>query len=69
MSARDWMFGIKQGIEIVQNHLTDYHLAIVSLNPEETSETAWQRHLAQNPDDINATIRVFNRLPGLGQAH
>lgn len=63
------MFGIKQGIEITQNHLTDYHLVIVNLNPEETSETAWHRHLTQNPDDINATIRVFNRLSGFGQAH
>jgi hypothetical protein len=63
MSVRDWMFGIKQGIEIAKNNLIDYHLVIVNLKPGETSETAWHRHVEQNPDDINANIRVFNRLP------
>jgi hypothetical protein len=63
MTGKDWMFGVKQGIEIQQNYLPNYRMAIVNLRPGETSDAAWRRHLAQNPDDIAATIRVFNRFP------
>lgn len=38
-------------------------MAIVNLRLGETSEAAWRRHLTQNPEDIAATIRVFNRFP------
>jgi hypothetical protein len=26
----------------------------------ETNDEAWQRHLMEIPDDLNATIRAFN---------
>jgi hypothetical protein len=68
MSAKDWMLGIKQGIDIAQNHLANYHMAIINLKPGESRETAWKRHLAQNPNDIDANIRVFNRFPVLSKA-
>jgi hypothetical protein len=38
----------------------DYHMAIIQVRAGETNEEAWQRHLVETPDDIQATIRVFN---------
>jgi hypothetical protein len=63
MTGKDWMFGFKQGIEIHKNYLPNYRMAIVNLHPGENSDAAWRRHLVQNPEDIAATIRVFNRFP------
>lgn len=63
MTGKDWMLGVKQGIEVDKNLLPYYRMAIVNLQPGESSETAWRRHLAQNPEDMAATIRVFNRFP------
>jgi hypothetical protein len=37
-----------------------YQLAIIPVRVGETNAEAWQRHLMKTPDDINATIRVFN---------
>jgi hypothetical protein len=39
-----------------------YHrMAIVQMDPRETTEEAWGRHLADHPGDIHANIKVFNR--------
>lgn len=40
MPKRDWLMGVKPGIEILNNHLPEYRMAIVNLNPGETSEAA-----------------------------
>ena len=37
-----------------------YWLAIIQVRVGETNDEAWQRHLMEAPDDIYATIRVFN---------
>jgi hypothetical protein len=38
----------------------DYRMAIIQVRVGENNEQAWQRHLIGTPDDIYATIRVFN---------
>jgi hypothetical protein len=38
----------------------DYRMAIIQVRVGENNEEAWQRHLIETPDDIYATIRVFN---------
>jgi hypothetical protein len=35
-------------------------LAIVQMEPRESTEEAWGRHLADHPGDVYATIKVFN---------
>jgi hypothetical protein len=37
-----------------------YRLAIIQVKDGENNEEAWQRHLMEVPDDIYATIKVFN---------
>jgi hypothetical protein len=37
-----------------------YRLAIIQVRVGETNDEAWQRHLMEAPDDIYASIRVFN---------
>ncbi len=37
-----------------------YRLAIIQVRAGETNDEAWHRHLMETPDDIHATIRVFN---------
>jgi len=37
-----------------------YRMAIIQVQIGETNDQAWQRHLMEIPNDINATIRVFN---------
>jgi hypothetical protein len=36
-------------------------LAVVQMEPRESTEEAWDRHLAAHPGDVYATIKVFNR--------
>ena len=36
-------------------------LAIVQMEPRESTEEAWGRHLAAHPGDVYANIKVFNR--------
>jgi hypothetical protein len=38
-----------------------YRMAVVQMDPRETKEEAWGRHLAEHPGDIHANIKVFNR--------
>jgi hypothetical protein len=37
-----------------------YRMAIIQVKLGENREEAWQRHLMEMPDDIHATIKVFN---------
>jgi hypothetical protein len=37
-----------------------YQMAIIRVRVGETNDEAWQRHLMEIPDDLNATIRAFN---------
>jgi hypothetical protein len=37
-----------------------YRMAIIQVEVGENNEEAWQRHLKETPDDIYATIKVFN---------
>jgi hypothetical protein len=37
-----------------------YRLAIIQVRVVEDNEKTWLRHLKETPDDIRATIRVFN---------
>jgi hypothetical protein len=37
-------------------------LAVVQVKPGESSQEAWIRHLAENPGDISATVKIFNQL-------
>ena len=36
---------------------------IVEVQPGETQEEAWSRHLTRRPEDRWANIRIFNRQP------
>jgi hypothetical protein len=36
---------------------------IVEVQPGETEEEAWNRHLTRRPEDRWANIRIFNRQP------
>jgi hypothetical protein len=36
---------------------------IVEVQPGETEEEAWSRHLTRRPEDRWANIRIFNRQP------
>lgn len=38
------------------------HVAVIEARPGETNEEAWRRHLQQNPQDRQATVKIFNRL-------
>lgn len=42
------------------NKYFSYRLAIIHVRIGETNNEAWHRHLMETPDDIYATIRVFN---------
>ena len=35
-------------------------LAVVQMEPRESTEEAWDRHLAEHPGDVYANIKVFN---------
>jgi hypothetical protein len=37
-----------------------YRMAIIQVQVGENHEESWQRHLMEVPDDIYATIKVFN---------
>jgi hypothetical protein len=37
-----------------------YRMAIIQVQVGETNDEAWQRHLMETPNDLYATIRVFN---------
>ena len=37
-----------------------YRLAIIQVRAGETKVAAWERHLMETPDDIHATIKIFN---------
>jgi len=42
------------------NKYFSYRMAIIQVGVGENNEEAWQRHLIETPDDIYATIMVFN---------
>jgi hypothetical protein len=46
--------------EIVERYFY-CRLAVVQMEPQESTEEAWDRHLAEHPGDVYATIKVFNR--------
>ena len=37
-----------------------YRMAIIQMQVGETNDEAWLPHIMETPNDINATIRVFN---------
>jgi hypothetical protein len=41
----------------------DIRSVIVEVQPGETEEEAWSRHLKRRPEDRCANIRIFNRQP------
>jgi len=45
------------------DHLTKFlniRMVIIEVEIAETNEEAWLRHLATNPEDFSANIRIFN---------
>jgi hypothetical protein len=52
------MAGFKPQSEVMKYFY--YQMAIIQVRVGETNDEAWQRHLTETPEDINATIRVFN---------
>jgi hypothetical protein len=46
--------------EIVEKYFY-YRMAVVEMEPRESTEEAWDRHLADHPGDVYANIKVFNR--------
>ena len=46
--------------EIVEKYFS-CRLAVVQMEPRESTEEAWDRHLAEHPGDVYANIKVFNR--------
>jgi hypothetical protein len=45
--------------EIVERYFY-CRLAIVQMEPRESTAEAWDRHLAAHPGDVYANIKVFN---------
>jgi hypothetical protein len=45
-------------LEVLKNFY--YRMAIIKVRVGESNDGAWQRHVMETPDDIYATIRVFN---------
>jgi hypothetical protein len=45
--------------EIVERYFY-CRLAVVQMEPRESTEEAWGRHLSENPGDVYANIKVFN---------
>jgi hypothetical protein len=43
--------------------MLNIRMVIIELQPGETEEEAWSRHLTDCPEDLYANIRVFNRPP------
>jgi hypothetical protein len=37
-------------------------IAVVSVNPGESNQEPWYRHLKENPDDDSAMFKIFNQL-------
>lgn len=46
--------------EIVERYFY-CRMAVVQMEPRESTEAAWDRHLADHPGDVYANIKVFNR--------
>jgi hypothetical protein len=57
------MQAVKKSQEQVFEYLS-MHLAIVEARSGESNEEAWRRHLAQNPQDHMANVKIFNRGSG-----
>jgi hypothetical protein len=43
--------------------MLNIRMVIIEVQPGETEEEAWSRHLTDCPEDLYANIRVFNRPP------
>ncbi len=43
------------------NKYFDIRLAIIDVEPGETDEEAWNRHVKEHPEERNVNIRIFNR--------
>jgi len=43
------------------NKINNFRMAIVAVRIGETDKEAWQRHLAEHPEDRDADVWVFNR--------
>jgi len=52
------MAGFKPQSEVMKYFY--YRMAVIQVRVGETKAEAWRRHLMEIPDDIYATIRVFN---------
>jgi hypothetical protein len=39
----------------------DMKMAVVQVQPGESNQEAWSRHLQDHPHDVNAMIKVFNQ--------
>ena len=46
--------------EIVERYFY-CRLAVVQMEPRESTEEAWDRHLTEHPGDVYANVKVFNR--------
>ena len=46
-------------LEIVERYFY-CRLAVVQMEPRESTEEAWDRHLAEHPGDVYVNIKVFN---------
>ena len=52
-----------QGENFVQmfdnTNISEFREAIVHVKPGESKETAWARHLFDNPLEVNAVVKIF----------
>ncbi len=42
-----------------ENNISEFRGAIVHVKPGESKEVAWARHLFDNPQDVNAVVKIF----------
>jgi hypothetical protein len=46
--------------ETVRGHVSRPMVVVVVIEPCETKEQAWRRHLEENPQDCFADVRIFH---------
>jgi hypothetical protein len=57
--GEDLMYHYKEMVEFAA--ALDMKMAVVQVQPGESNNEAWNRHLKDHPHDVHAMIKVFNQ--------
>jgi hypothetical protein len=59
------MGNLKRRVERLEGGRKGRGIPIIIVRPGETTEEAWQKHLAQHPEDEKAEVGIYLILPPL----